>query len=127
MSWKRYREGGSVVADSMRLARGTGAAGRALFKSINDAFELEAHEQAVLGQLVRVADRISDLDSIVDAEGVMVDGRAHPALVESRLQRVTLARLLTALRLPDVQNVRPQRRGIRGVYTLDWTTLVARR
>jgi hypothetical protein len=103
----------------LKAPSSAGAAGRALFKSINDAFDLEAHEHAVLGQLVRVADRISALDALVDAEGVMAGDRAHPALVESRLQRVTLARLLTALRLPDVQDVRPQRRGIRGVYTLD--------
>lgn len=100
-------------------APGTGTAGRALFKSITARFELEPHELAVLAQLVRTADRIAALDAVVDSEGVMVDGRAHAALVESRLQRLTLARLLTALRLPDLADQRPQRRGIRGVYTLD--------
>ena len=103
----------------MIAPKDAGPAGRALFRSINQRFDLEPHEVAVLAQVVRVADRISALDGIVDSEGVMAGDRAHPALVESRLQRVTLARLLTALRLPDVQDVRPQRRGIRGVYTLD--------
>ncbi|HZA16717.1 MAG TPA: hypothetical protein VE645_07445 [Pseudonocardiaceae bacterium] len=99
-----------------KAPRGTGAAGRALWRSIVGTYELEVHERVVLGQLVKVADRIAALDSIVDEDGVLVDGRAHPALIESRLQRLTLARLLTTLRLPDQ---RPQRRGLRGVYSLD--------
>ena len=100
-------------------APGTGPAGRSLFKSITSRFDLEPHESAILTQLVRTADRVAELDRIVDAEGVMVGGRPHGALVEARLQRLTLARLLTALRLPDVADQRPQRRGIRGVYNLD--------
>ncbi len=100
-------------------APGTGAAGRALFRSIVARFELEPHELAILAQLVRTADRVAELDAVVDAEGLMVAGRPHGALVESRLQRLTLARLLTALRLPDLNDQRPQRRSIRGVYNLD--------
>jgi len=47
----------------------------------------------------------------------MRDGKAHPALVESRQQRIVFARLLAALRLPDDQHgERPQRRQVRGVY-----------
>ncbi|MDQ3274292.1 MAG: hypothetical protein M3Q39_04480 [Actinomycetota bacterium] len=42
----------------------------------------------------------------------------HPALVESRQQRLALARLLIALRLPDREEQRPQRRGLRGGYRL---------
>lgn len=98
--------------------RGAGTAGRALFRSITEAFELEPHEIAVLGQVVRVADRIAALDALVDAEGVMVEGKVHGALVESRLERLALSRMLTALRLPDQADQRPQRRGMRGVYRL---------
>lgn len=101
------------------LAQGRGTAGRSLFRAIIEACELEAHEQAILGQMVRTADRIAALDAIVDNEGVLIDGRTHPALIESRLQRLALARLLTALRLPDKFDQRPQRRGMRGVYSLD--------
>lgn len=99
--------------------KGTGVAGRCLWRSITEVFDLERHEVAVLGQAARVIDRIAALDAVVDVEGVMFDGRAHPALVESRLQRLALARLLTALRLPDLLEQRPQHRGIRGVYRLD--------
>lgn len=71
------------MADS-KLPRGTGTAGRVLWKSITEAFELEAHEQAVLAQIVRVADRVAALDAIVDQDGVMVDRRAHPALGQAK-------------------------------------------
>jgi len=103
--------------------KGTGTAGRGLWKSITGGFELELHEKAVLAQAVHVADRIAALDAVVDAEGVMHDDPkrgpvAHPALIESRQQRLALARLLTALRLPDTDDQRPQRRGLRGVYRM---------
>ncbi|WP_262391383.1 hypothetical protein [Nocardiopsis sp. CNR-923] len=46
--------------------------------------------------------------------------RTHPALVELRNQRILLARLLVALRVPlgeeDDGAERPQVRAVRGVY-----------
>lgn len=100
-----------------RPPRGTGKAGRALWSSITSGFTLEAHERLVLGQAVVVADRIAQLDAVVDELGVVdVSGKVQPALTESRQQRLTLARLLTALRLPDQADERPQRRPIRGYY-----------
>jgi hypothetical protein len=97
--------------------------GRALWESITGAFDLEPHERSVLAQVVKVADRVAALDAVVDDQGVLSDDPkrgtvAHPALVESRQQRLTLARMLTALRLPDADQRRPQRRGMRGVYRL---------
>ena len=63
------------------------------------------------------------LQAIVDAEGPIVDDRAHPALVEVRQQRILLARLIVAIRVPmgeqDAQDAAPSRtqyRGTRGVY-----------
>ncbi len=55
------------------------------------------------------------------ADGVMLTDPkrgpiTHPALVESRQQRLVLARILTALRVPDADGVQPQRRGLRGFY-----------
>ncbi|MFC5208610.1 hypothetical protein ACFPM0_18860 [Pseudonocardia sulfidoxydans] len=45
------------------------------------------------------------------------DGRVHPAVIEARQQRLTLARLVASLRVPDDGDVRPQRRGAaRGFY-----------
>lgn len=101
---------------------GLGAAGRALWHSISGTYEVDPHEGEVLVQACRTADRVAALDAVVDAEGPMVDDAkrglsiAHPALVESRQQRVLLGRLLAQLRLPDSEDQRPQRRGVRGFY-----------
>jgi hypothetical protein len=94
-----------------RPPRGTGPAGKAMWAAISQSFELEPHELQVLGQVAVVADRIEQLDKVVTRDGVLVEGRAHPALVESRLQRATLGRLLAVLRLPDLEDKRPQHRG----------------
>ncbi|MGH3722033.1 MAG: hypothetical protein ACRDRI_24960 [Pseudonocardiaceae bacterium] len=91
--------------------RGTGAAGKSLWAAVATNFVLESHELEVLAQIATVADRIDALDKAVTRDGVLVDGRPHPALIESRLQRVTLGRLLALLRLPDREDHRPQRRG----------------
>ena len=73
----------------------------------------------VLGQVAKVADRIAALDAVVTRDGVLLGDHVHPALVESRLQRVTLGRLVSLLRLPDQEDRRPQRRGgFRGAYRL---------
>ncbi|HET9255488.1 MAG TPA: hypothetical protein VFO16_09830 [Pseudonocardiaceae bacterium] len=102
-----------------RPPRGTGPAGRALWCAVAESFELEAHEVQVLRQAAVVADRIEQLDKAVTRDGVLVEGRAHPALIESRLQRVTLGRLLALLRLADWEDRRPQRRGgFRRAYQL---------
>src|SRR3546814_1101361 len=65
-----------------------------------------------------------ELETCVSRDGVMRDGKAHPGVVEMRQQRIALARLLAALRLPAGEEGalgtparRPQRRGgARGVY-----------
>src|SRR6266545_3137037 len=70
-----------------------------------------------------------ELEGIVRRDGPLIDTpqgqRAHPAAVELRQQRITLARLLAALRMPageeDDQPTgrRPQRRtGARGTYQM---------
>ncbi len=99
----------------------------ALRAALVDDFELAVHELALLDEACRTLDTCDDLAGVLEAEGLMVAGNAgcpkvHPALVELRHQRTTLARLLVALRVPydDDQGVgdgpRLQRRGIRGVY-----------
>jgi len=103
---------------------GTRAAGRRLWSSIVDVYELEEHETALLVEAVRTVDL---LDARVREDGPIVDSpqgkRANPAAVEARQQRIALARLLAALRLPAGEegdqraSTRPQRRtGVRGVY-----------
>jgi hypothetical protein len=94
-----------------------------------EAFELDEHELALLRQAARTADLCDALQAIVDVEGPIVDGRAHPAVVELRQQRIVLARLIVALRVPlgDQEDAatsaagRLQRRGLRGVYGIRGT------
>jgi hypothetical protein len=59
---------------------------------------------------------------MVDDQGAIVAGRANPAVIELRLQRQQLARLLVALRVPlaeDEDGGRTQYRGLRGMYAID--------
>ena len=102
---------------------GTGAAGRRMWRSIMVAYQLSETEDVLLRQAVRTADHVASLDAVLAAEGLMVPGRdglkAHPALVEVRQQRLVLARLLAALRLPvEESSARSQRRGVYGLGTV---------
>ncbi len=106
--------------------KGTQKAGAALWTAVLDQYELEEHELLLLREMVRTADVLDALETRVAADGVLLGSsqgeRAHPALVEARQQRITLARLQAALRLPageegEGEGRRPQRRmGVRGVY-----------
>jgi hypothetical protein len=87
-------------------------------------YELDRHEETLLREACRTSDSLDDLQALLEAEGVMSESsqgvRVHPALVELRQQRVTFARLLTALRIPTGEHAdagRTQvRGGVRGVY-----------
>lgn len=104
--------------------RGLQSAGRRLWRSIIDDYDLEVHEESLLLQAARTADRLDRLAEEAASNGVTVinargDQVPHPALTESRQQSLTLARLLASLRLPTGENEseRPQRRGaVRGGY-----------
>ncbi len=104
--------------------RGVQAAGRRLWRSVLDEFELAEHELALLRQAVRVTDVCEALQQLVDDDGPVLDGKAHPALVELRQQRLLLARLIVALRVPLGEDqgaggaARTQYRGARGVYAI---------
>lgn len=108
---------------------GTKAAGRRLWRSVLADYELDEHETVLLRQAVRVADLCDDLQEILDADGPMVtvkgEIRTHPAAVELRQQRIVLARLVVALRVPIGDQEQPaktspgqrlQRRSSRGFY-----------
>ena len=103
--------------------KGTRSGGKKLWCDVLGKYELEQHEIALLREAVRTVDDLDALADVVAAEGVTIGYRVHPALVEARQLRISLARLVGALRLPagdeDDQPAgrRPQRRGgARGVY-----------
>ncbi len=102
--------------------KGTRSAGRRLWRAVLTDYELAEHELTLLRQAVHVADLCEDLQQRVDDDGPLLGDRAHPALVEVRQQRILLARLVVALRVPlgeeEAKSAasRPQRRGLRGAY-----------
>lgn len=95
--------------------------GRRLWSDVTEAMELETHEELLLLEACRTADRLDRLDAeaanapltVTNARGDQV---ANPLLVEARQQGIVLARLLAALRIPDAEDNRPQRRAVRGAY-----------
>ncbi|GGR78558.1 hypothetical protein GCM10010169_23420 [Micromonospora fulviviridis] len=101
--------------------------GRRLWKAITGDYDLDEHELALLVEATRTVDLLDELERRVRADGAVIQSpqglKAHPAAVEARQQRIALARILAALRMPSgdegdqVQGRRPQRRtGVRGTY-----------
>lgn len=112
-----------------RVPAGLKTSGRRLWASVLAKFELDEHELLMLREACRTADLCDELERDLSEHGAVIDGpqgrKASPAAVELRQQRVVLARLLAALRMPqgaegDQQaSARPQRRtGMRGVHGL---------
>jgi len=110
-----------------RMPAGLAAGGRRLFRSVVDEYELAEFELALLAEASRTVDVLARLDVVIRRDGPLVASpqgqKAHPAATEARQQKIALARLLAALRLPagepgDHQgSARPQRRaGARGTY-----------
>jgi hypothetical protein len=114
------------MTDIPRAPAGTRASGRRLWQSVLAEYEFEEQELALLREVVRCVDLCDELDARVKVDGAVIDSpqglKAHPAAVEARQQRITLARLLAALRVPlgdesEKSSGRPQKRvGVRGVY-----------
>lgn len=102
-----------------RTPTGLKAAGRSLWQSVVGDFDLDRHEELLLLQACRCADRLDQMARALDQAPLTVtnargDEVPHPLLTESRQQSLTLARLLASLRLPSGENeqvTRPQRRG----------------
>lgn len=111
--------------------KGSGRSGRKLWTAIMSELDLDTHEELLLLQAIRAVDRLDlmavELENapltVQNSKGDMV---AHPLIVESRQQSLTLARLMASLRLPSGLSEggeddldRPQRRGAaRGSYGL---------
>lgn len=100
------------------------AGGKRLWTAITGEYELAQHELSVLLEASRTVDALEALEKAVRAEGVTMKSpqgvKAHPALVEARQQRVTLAKLVASLRIPldDAEGegrLPQQRSGVRPV------------
>lgn len=115
-----------MTGSPARPPKGLGASGRRLWTAALSVYDFDVHEELLLLQACRCADRLDRLAVEADSTARTVtnakgDQLAHPAVVESRQQSLVLARLLASLRMPsgetDAGLVRPQRRGAaRGSY-----------
>lgn len=121
---------GEVVAvTEKRPPSGLSAGGRALWRDINSAHELDPAQLVQLTEACRAKDRLDKLDDllrgdtdtwaklVVDAasDGQILELRLTQALTQANATANLLKQLLAALRLPDEQTgKRPQYRGPRG-------------
>jgi hypothetical protein len=80
------------------------AAGKRLWKAVNTEFDVDDHEAALLREACRTVDQLDLLEAVLDEMPLIIEStqgsRVHPALVESRRQRLVRAKLIAALRLP---------------------------
>lgn len=104
------------------VPHGIAGPGRELWDELNSALEFHAAEQALVVELCRSVTLADLLSRELEALGLVVDGqrgpRVSPLVAELRNQRLTIARLVASLRIPDPEvGQRPRRRGaVRGVY-----------
>lgn len=95
--------------------------GARLWSDVTSSLELETHEELLLLEACRTADLLDQLAAQAEGAPLTVtnargDEVAQPLHVEARQQRINLARILAALRIPDAEDNRPQRRAARGAY-----------
>lgn len=120
-------QGASGAPQRPAAPAGTGPRGEALWRSLTEMYALEEHELAILRDAVGTVDLVERLAAVLAVEGPVIDSpqgrKAHPAAVEVRQQRLALARLLSALRVPQGEDGdhqasarTPRRAGVRGVY-----------
>jgi hypothetical protein len=114
-----------------------GGRGERLWSEVTTAHPtLDATRLVILEEACRCADRLDELDSIIQGRGVLhlmrfrmrdlfsdeeernvsVEVRFDSALGEARQQQNVFKQLLVSLRLPDTEGQQPQRRGARGAY-----------
>ena len=120
-----------------RAPKGLGERGRRLWKQVQEDALLDPGQTVILEEACRLADRLDELDSIIQGKGVLrlmqfrlqdvfeddderrtvVEVKFNSVLAEARQSQNVLKQLLVSLRLPDEAGVRPQKRGSRGAYS----------
>jgi hypothetical protein len=116
---------------TVKYPRGLQARGKRLWKSVLNGWDLDPHEQLLLEEAARIADRAQELWEIVSRDGIeqrdhLGNSRVHPLHIEWRQTEIALLRALASLRIPlggeDDGQARPGRPGnpgaARGVYQL---------
>lgn len=117
------------MAAANRTPTGLGAGGRALWKAISEAHELDASQEVTLLEACRSKDRLDKLDAVLRGDldtwislnpeqfGDGVEVKINGALQQANATANLFKQLLAALRLPDAAGKKPQARGgARGAY-----------
>lgn len=120
-----------------RAPKGLQSRGRRLWRQVFEQGDLDPAQVVILEEACRLADRLDELDSVIQGKGVLnlmqfrlelgsgdgsedspvkVEVKFNNVLGEARQQQNVLKQLLVSLRLPDEAGVRPQKRGARGAY-----------
>lgn len=112
---------------------GLGVEGEALWGRIvadlDDSWELDERELALLEEAAKTADELAELGEALDREGMTVTGSRgqpvlHPAVGEIRQMRTLLLRLLGALELADpvdsLKSATPEQARKRRAATSKW-------
>ena len=107
----RCRMGGFDVM-AKAVPQGLDEAGSGLWEAIlsdlPENWELDQRESALLLAACRQLDDVARLEAVIEREGVTAVGSTgqptvHPAVVEARQGRTTVARLLGQIELPDAE------------------------
>ena len=91
-----------------RPPAGLRKAGRQLWRSFAE-YELDPRESVILTMAAKLADTVADLESLVDAGTLITKGSAgqdivNPAVIEARLGRAAIDKLLARLDLPVAED-----------------------
>jgi hypothetical protein len=121
-------EGRKLSEPKAKTPVGLKVPGKRLWTAVLAEYDLEMHEELLLLQACRCADRLDQMATELATASLTVvnhrgDEVANPLLTESRQQAIVLSRLLASVRLPSGDegdlSRRPQRRGAsRGSYGL---------
>lgn len=88
-----------------RMPSGLGPSGKKLWRAVVSEYDLSAHHLILLKEASLVCDEIARLQAFVTSaagnESLHVQREARAAVVELRLQRLLLSRLLTAMHFPE--------------------------
>lgn len=99
-----------VVTDAKpKPPAGLAVRGRRFWRVTIDTYDMTDSEESLLIEACRLMDECEQLRGVVDEQGMTVTGstgqtRVNPAVGELRQHRLALAKLLSQLALPDVDD-----------------------
>ncbi|WP_448438479.1 P27 family phage terminase small subunit [Mycolicibacterium sp. XJ2] len=114
VAYQGYSETGEplITLRPPRAPTGLKSRGTGLWREITRVYELDAGELQLLRELCQTADRIDELNRILDEDGLLVTGsrgqipKAHPLLHELRGEKQAVIQLMAALDLPPTSDRR---------------------